>query len=147
MPRTSTNAFKRKRSGEEADLDITPMIDVTFLLLIFFMVTSTMQSSVDQDVPPAKHGVGRDSNRATVITIKQPASSGDTPRILLGDGKGPEASVDEVEQYVADGLRAGRSFVVVKAEREVPNGFVQEVLKAVTAVDGVEFSIGVRDKR
>ena len=50
----------RKR-GEEAELDITPMIDVTFLLLIFFMVTSTMQGKPDLDVPPVKHGVGVDA--------------------------------------------------------------------------------------
>ncbi|HAA50734.1 MAG TPA: hypothetical protein DCE43_13545, partial [Planctomycetaceae bacterium] len=34
---SSDNAFSRKRSESDADLDITPMIDVTFLLLIFFM--------------------------------------------------------------------------------------------------------------
>jgi biopolymer transport protein ExbD len=38
----------------EDDLDMTPMIDVTFLLLIFFMVTAsfTLQQSFEQ--PPAK---------------------------------------------------------------------------------------------
>ena len=35
----------RAKKKDEADLDITPMIDVTFLLLIFFMVTSTMQGT------------------------------------------------------------------------------------------------------
>ena len=38
----------------EEELDMTPMIDVTFLLLIFFMVTAsfTLQQSFEQ--PPAK---------------------------------------------------------------------------------------------
>jgi hypothetical protein len=37
---------RRKKAGiADADLDITPMIDVTFLLLIFFMVTSTLQGT------------------------------------------------------------------------------------------------------
>mgnify|MGYP003325625382 CR=1 FL=1 len=33
-----------RKKLEDAEMDITPMIDVTFLLLIFFMVTSTMQA-------------------------------------------------------------------------------------------------------
>ena len=31
------NAGIKKKKNEDADLDITPMIDVVFLLLIFFM--------------------------------------------------------------------------------------------------------------
>ena len=58
-----------KRADSQTDLDITPMIDVTFLLLIFFMVTSTMQSERELDVPPARHGMGAETNLATVIEI------------------------------------------------------------------------------
>ena len=36
----SGSGFTKKKSAEEADLDITPMIDVTFLLLIFFMLVN-----------------------------------------------------------------------------------------------------------
>ena len=46
----------QKKKKDEADLDITPMIDVVFLLLIFFMVTSTMQGTPDRDIPPASSG-------------------------------------------------------------------------------------------
>ncbi len=49
-------SFRRRPATEEMDLDITPMIDVTFLLLIFFMVASTMQATAENDIPPAKHG-------------------------------------------------------------------------------------------
>ena len=46
-------AFKRDSEGNE-DMDMTPMVDVTFLLLIFFMVTAsfTLQKSIEQ--PPSK---------------------------------------------------------------------------------------------
>ena len=40
-------SFGGKRKPIEGELDITPMIDVTFLLLIFFMVSSTMQGKPD----------------------------------------------------------------------------------------------------
>lgn len=46
-------AFEKKDIPED-ELDMTPMVDVTFLLLIFFMVTAsfTLQKSLEQ--PPAK---------------------------------------------------------------------------------------------
>ena len=44
----------QKKPIPEDELDMTPMVDVTFLLLIFFMVTAsfTLQKSLEQ--PPAK---------------------------------------------------------------------------------------------
>ena len=43
---------KKKNSGDE-ELDMTPMVDVTFLLLIFFMVTAafSMQKSLEVPTP------------------------------------------------------------------------------------------------
>ncbi|MEZ6068519.1 MAG: biopolymer transporter ExbD [Planctomycetaceae bacterium] len=49
---------KSKRAAEEDDLDITPMIDVTFLLLIFFMVTSTMEPEGGLKIRPRRTGWG-----------------------------------------------------------------------------------------
>ena len=45
--------FRSLRRGEEDELDMTPMVDVTFLLLIFFMVTAafTMQKSFELPTP------------------------------------------------------------------------------------------------
>ena len=46
-------SFGKKEPIPEDELDMTPMVDVTFLLLIFFMVTAsfTLQKSIPQ--PPA----------------------------------------------------------------------------------------------
>jgi len=55
--------FKRQ-AGEEVSVDLTPMIDVVFLLLIFFMVSTTFtkESHLEIDLPqssaePAKPSV------------------------------------------------------------------------------------------
>jgi len=44
--------FAKKKTGDE-ELDMTPMVDVTFLLLIFFMVTAafSMQKSLEVPTP------------------------------------------------------------------------------------------------
>jgi biopolymer transport protein ExbD len=42
----------RKRGGESDEMDLTPMVDVTFLLLIFFMITAAFSLTKTIEVPP-----------------------------------------------------------------------------------------------
>lgn len=45
--------FREERKGQEAEMDMTPMVDVVFQLLIFFMLTAsfTMQKSLNVPKP------------------------------------------------------------------------------------------------
>lgn len=139
---------RRNRGGVDGDLDITPMIDVTFLLLIFFMVSSTMQGSPDLDVPVAEHGVGVQTDGAVVITVRAPGTLDPTqPTIILGDGAGPRGTVDDVLGYVEEHQQQGKWQVIIKADREVPHGFVQQVGQALAGIDGIKFYLGVQDRR
>ena len=132
------------RSGPPGDLDITPMIDVTFLLLIFFMVSSTMSSQRQVDVPPARHGVNIDQSSTILIVVRSPRVSGGEPIIEL---KGQPASLDEIAKYVREENANGKTNVVVRAGREVPHGFVQRIIREANLIDELEFSFGVEDKR
>lgn len=42
----------RAAGGEVEEMDLTPMVDVTFLLLIFFMITASFSSQKSLEVPP-----------------------------------------------------------------------------------------------
>lgn len=140
---SGTSFKKKKKKADEADLDITPMIDVTFLLLIFFMVTSTMQQESAVNVPPANFGVGKDANTSTIITILA-AKGGGQSRVLLGDGSGDEArSMDSVTAFVQQGVGEGKRQVIIKADRDVNHGRVQEVLKALGEIEDLQFAVGV----
>ena len=139
-------AFSRKRSEYDAELDITPMIDVTFLLLIFFMVTSTMQPNEALDIPTSVHGLGVEANSAILITI----SAGDPPLINLVEDKNHTEDPETVGPYVQSRMQQGRKHVIIKAERLVRHGFVQKVTREANAVikefEGARFSIAVEDK-
>jgi biopolymer transport protein TolR len=130
----------KKRKAPDANFDVTPLVDCVFLLLSYFMIASPMKGNPDAKVPSAAHGVGVNPNGATAIRIVE----GSPPRILLDNH---ERTLDEVRPYVEAGLRKGHSLVVIKADRKVPCGTVQQVARAVTAVDGVSFAIGVQDKK
>jgi biopolymer transport protein TolR len=135
----------RRSKPPEADIDITPMIDCVFLLLIFFMVSSTMRGTPDLDVPVANHSTGVDSRGAVIVTIRNPLAGDPAPRLLLGDGGGPEATPAELKQYVEDAVRSGRTNLVLKAEGDVPHGVVDEVGQLIRGVTGVKLFLGVRE--
>lgn len=136
----------KKKKNEDADLDITPMIDVVFLLLIFFMVTSTMDDQKAANVPPAEHGVGVDANNATIVSVVADEAGG-TGRVILGDDPSGEeiVNLELVRRYVQAGFNEGKELVIIKAERDVKEGRVQEVLKTLAEIDGLKFAIGVQN--
>ena len=135
---------KRKRGGGEDELDITPMIDVTFLLLIFFMVTSTMEQEGALQIPPAKNGLGVSSDESCILSIYDDDG---TPGVYLADAErknGPVAT-EQVTPYVNQNKK---KYVIIKADRSVPSGFVEEVARAAAEaeIEDLQFFVAVQDK-
>ena len=60
--------MKRLRSKPEVTLELVPLIDVVFLLLIFFMVTTTFvsETKIDLTLPEAVSGEGIDSEISAI---------------------------------------------------------------------------------
>lgn len=135
----------KKRSESEADLDITPMIDVVFLLLIFFMVTSTMQDARKNDPPPAKHGVDADPSVATILTINRPEDLEAEPTVVFPSGE--EGTLDDIKAEVEAGVAESKFHVIIKADRDVPHGVVKKVMRKASEVEDVQLFVEVRDKR
>ena len=59
----------RKTKTEDADLDITPMIDITFLLLAFFVVVSKMDAQVPVTMPKATSGTSIAEENCVIIVV------------------------------------------------------------------------------
>ena len=62
-----------RRVREEVEVNLTPLIDVVFLLLIFFMVSTTFtkETSLSLDLPEASSQSSRASDTQIEITITQ----------------------------------------------------------------------------
>ncbi|MBR9909092.1 MAG: biopolymer transporter ExbD [Gammaproteobacteria bacterium] len=68
---------RRKNSGSEEDnseIDLTPMLDVVFIMLIFFIVTASFvkESTIDVNVPPKEENPPPptdDDNSAIVVRV------------------------------------------------------------------------------
>jgi len=61
----------KKKDGEEPDLNMTPLIDVVFLLLIFFMVSTTFErdAEIHIELPQASGKVQPSKNFRLEISI------------------------------------------------------------------------------
>ena len=107
----------------KANVEMTPLIDVVFQLLIFFMLSSTfvVQTSIPIEVPQA---VGSTSMEAKDVTITlQPGSGGpdDEGKIFFDD-----VEIEDWQQFT-DTLsefneKQPNALVLVRSDKNVPFG-------------------------
>ena len=137
--------FAKRTSVGNAHLDFTSLIDILFLLLIFFMYTAAVAIEQQVDTPAARQSDETNPTDMTVVTILASDVTGAIPQYVLGNGKGEKGSIEDVKRLIADGKRAGRSQVMIKAERTVPHRYVNEVAKLVTKLDAGNVLIAVKE--
>lgn len=139
------DAPKRKKIKHDEEIDVAPLIDCTFILLMYFIVLQALSPRMDANVPAAEKGTVMKKEQGTVITIKINRDTQQT-QIVYGDDN-REGTVAGVTAIVEDGLRKQKKDVIIMADRDVPHGIVQQVLKAASKVDGIKLGIAVQDKK
>ena len=147
----TVTTVKKPRAVTDAEMDMTPMIDVTFLMLIFFLVASMPDTQAVIELPPADHGIGVSQRDSTIITIGD--SGQENAPVFLADGKYPDALipgtleaqrekiVEHVQKWFTSPKR--KSDVLIKADRSVKHRDVARVIKAVSRVEGVKIHLAV----
>lgn len=114
-------AFK---SRKKLLLNITSLIDVLFILLIFFMVTSTFQQQpgMKLELPEAKTSTIEKTQNITIfIDVQQQIFLNDKPYAI-------DRLENKLKQLVA---KSHPSALVLKADKAVPHGLVVEVMDLV----------------
>ena len=123
-------------------MDITPMIDMVFLLLIFFLVASKIDQATSVKLPPARRGVAIAQENAIIVIVKK--GSGNSVVVARRDGTAFSADLEtqeeEIAAYVEAGLSGSPPFerpmdtIIVKAEGSVKEGDVARVAQAIGRV-------------
>lgn len=139
----------RGRATEDFEMDITPMIDITFLLLIFFLVCSTSDQDTAIELAKARHGKGVGERNSVIITISDEGI--DSAPVYLADGMIGEPLPNDPEQQqemIAEAVEKGRreqnkDNVIIKADRNVAHREVARVIKAVSRVPGAKIFLAV----
>ncbi|NVJ50045.1 MAG: biopolymer transporter ExbD [Gammaproteobacteria bacterium] len=113
-----------KRKEEEAELDMTPMLDIVFIMLIFFIVTASFVKDSGVEV----------TNPTGVTAQARPDAN-----IFIAVTKPGEVYIDnkkvEIEKLKLEVQRlkneAPEGSIVIQADRDSKAGVVMKVLDAV----------------
>ena len=110
---------KYKKSRESAKLDLTPLIDVVFLLIIFFMVTTTFNNfgSVQIDLPSSTIQQ-TDKTKSIEIIIDK-----DGNYHISEDGKITQIQFSEIDSYLKTAKEA-----TVSADKNLKYKVIMDVI-------------------
>tara|TARA_B100000959_G_scaffold223476_1_gene236835 strand:+ start:599 stop:1000 length:402 start_codon:yes stop_codon:yes gene_type:complete len=130
----------RKEGEEDFSLDLTPMIDVVFLLLIFFMVSTSFidfSRRMDISLPEAKASVTADKIKNYVIEI------GLDKKIFLN---GTEVDFKNLEKRLKEKKEELeiKKAVVVRADEKLDYGLIVKIMGIVNASEITDLSIAVK---
>lgn len=136
-------APRRSLTSEDSEPDLTPMIDIVFLLLSFFVVGSKIDPTFALDLPFAVSGENVSEKISVPIVIKKKEGSVGQFEIYKGGNSDSAAMVresdpllieSEISDYVESEFSKHPNFqaVLIKAEGEVTTGIVQTVKRGVS---------------
>jgi len=134
--------FKKKKAGGPQAINTASLPDIVFMLLFFFMVSTTMKE-VDLKVmvrPPQATELSKLEHKELVTFIYVGVPSrifqslyGTEPRVQLND---QFATVDDIQSYIAqarDNMRESdqaKMIVSIKADKECPMGVITDIKQA-----------------
>ncbi|QBG47556.1 biopolymer transporter ExbD [Verrucomicrobia bacterium S94] len=123
--------FKIPAEGGEDEINMAPMIDMVFLLLIFFMVASHM-SKMDRtpvELPVADESkVPEDARGRRLITIRSQDHTGEKVDIIMNL---KPVLVEEIAPYVRKLLSEDpKTEIYLRADRYAKHKHVKEVMAA-----------------
>jgi biopolymer transport protein ExbD len=142
-----------RRKQEDDEIDITPMIDMTFLLLIFFLLTSKLDSGSEVTLPKALHGVPVAAKQSVVITVKSVGNDG--VEVYLGEGTDPSDRVtatepepfrEAIQDAVNKGLKEDKEQVLIRASRDVKHKEIAKILRAIGDIEGATSFVAVLEE-
>ena len=128
-----------RKSQENPALDMTPMIDVVFELIIFFVVTLTEAQKKDEtiELEDGQHGIALTPEELPPTHMQIDIASRDKKgktlprgRITMGDR---EITPDEISRRVKERMRKVKDFpVLIRADYNCRHEVVARVMNAVT---------------
>lgn len=130
------NLRGNNRRREEATIELTPLIDVVFLLLIFFLLTSTIQqasqasareSAIPIELPEASSGAEDVKGDPLTLTVND---EGD----MVIEG-GPELTGASIEEKLLDlHKKDPNAQILLRGDQAASHGRVIQLLSVVKSI-------------
>lgn len=130
--------FKRRLQADEEGIPITNLVDVLFLLIVFFMMSTVLSFDRGYGVKlPQSSAAGAISNKGVSVMIAR-------------DGKvyvdGTEISLDRLGDAVKSRQRTAGNNVILKSDRETRFQAIADVMDRLLAVGIGDLSLPVVER-
>jgi biopolymer transport protein ExbD len=114
---------ERKREQEESEVNLTPMLDVVFIMLIFFIVTASFvkESGIDNSRPPAATAERKERGNILVAITANDQIWIDRRQV---DARALRANIERLHAENPQGS------VVIQADIKSTNGLLVQVMDA-----------------
>ena len=125
--------------GEDSDINLTPMLDVVFIMLIFFIVTATFIKQPGTDIVRPEADTKQPKQSVSVLVAVN--ASGE----IWIDKKRVDAVAvaASIERLHAENPKGG---LVIQADREATYEKLKAVLDAARSIGLTEVSISTEDE-
>ncbi|ALG69042.2 ExbD/TolR family protein [Beggiatoa leptomitoformis] len=139
--------FKRRRrdSRDSLRINLTPLIDTVFLLLVFFMMTTTFnrQSELNIDLPQANGEAPKEQNALTriYITAQGDYAINDTSKTLVNNQL--DTLTTALKQVIGD---SSNPRMMISADAKTPHEAVMRAMEAARNLNCVHLSFEVEQK-
>jgi len=128
----------REENEESFALDLTPLIDVVFLLLIFFMVSTVFvdfKRRMDISLPSSKSSV----SDAIPKTIKLEITF--DKKIFLN---GKKVRLEELEPALGEIDQSKKNAAIIRADKNLPYGDVIKIMGMLQNAQILDISVAVK---
>lgn len=134
--------FKDNKSDEvSADINMTPLIDIMLVLLIIFMVTSSisLESGLDIDLPETKSKTTQQDSDAVLVSLDEKGEV---------SVQGKKVVFEKVEETIKTALGDSKSsMVVLEGDRTSNLGRAIQIMDLAKAAGAKKFAIAAEQTR
>ena len=148
----SEQLFVRRNQPDDPHFDITAMVDLVFMMNIYFLVTFILVAGTGVNLPSAVHCSPLDPDTAVVVTLTRSPDGKASNLYLADDTKGqplrePAEQQAGLERYIQESVARDRnkSALLIKAEKNVHLADMFRVSQAAAAA-GLSLHVAVLEK-
>ncbi len=131
----------RRRHSEEPRVDLTPMVDVVFLLLIFFMISTTFVETSGLTINLPKSSAQQIKKEQQEVRVYLRADGG-----IFLEQQAIELS-DLIEKLQAYGDKAAETTFLLMADKDVKHGNVVQLMDSAKTAGFIKLAIATEKKK
>ncbi len=132
----------RSERRDEVDLDITPLIDVVFLLLIFFMVSTTFEhnSEINITLPSSSKGVTEKKPNAVNVSLDAQG------KIYINGEVISNGQIETIKMALSDALVGLKEPpIIINADSNATHQSVVRIMDAASQLGLVKITFATQD--